>query len=169
MTVLPLSSCAWHRLAGVTRPSQLILAHAPDHNPPADFGFPISAGLCRLLRAPAGKWPFPTLSLRSLYRCLGPYPATAPRCYCPFLPGSHRPHLKTKKFGPWEISCKQLPAGIYSRGCNHSFIFRLPYLLDPPAALTVGFPLATGPYTPRSTRTVAGYKPRHRYMSEPDN
>ncbi len=86
--------------AGVTQPSLLILAHAPDHNPPTDFGFPTSADPCRLLRAPAGRWPFPTLSLRSLYRCLGPYPATALRCSCPFLPGSHRPHLTTKKFGP---------------------------------------------------------------------
>ena len=58
---------------GITRPSSLILAHAPVQNPPADFGFPIPAGLCRLLRAPAGRWTFPTLSLRSLYRRLGPY------------------------------------------------------------------------------------------------
>ncbi len=71
---------------GVTQPSLLILAHAPDQNPPANFGFPISTGLCRLLRAPAGRWPFPTLSLRSLYRRLGPYPATTSRCTCPFLP-----------------------------------------------------------------------------------
>jgi hypothetical protein len=41
IAVLPFSSCAlWHRSAGVTRPSQLILAHAPDHNPHADFGYP---------------------------------------------------------------------------------------------------------------------------------
>ena len=52
------------------------------------------------------------------------------------------------------------------RGCNHSLIFRLLYLLDPPAALTAGFPLAIGPYTPRRTRTVTGYKLRHRYVSE---
>jgi hypothetical protein len=71
---------------GVTQPSLLILALAPDQNPPANFGFPISTGLCRLLRAPAGRWPFPTLSLRSLYRRLGPYPAMTSRCTCPFLP-----------------------------------------------------------------------------------
>jgi len=38
---------------GVTRPSSLLLVHAPDHNPPADFGFPyfdkssqVAASLC---------------------------------------------------------------------------------------------------------------------------
>ena len=43
--------------------------------------FPISTGLRRLLRAPAGRWSFPTLSLRSLYRRLDPYPATTQRCF----------------------------------------------------------------------------------------
>ncbi len=43
--------------------------------------FPISTGLRRLLRAPAGIWPFPTLSLRSLYGRLNPYPGTTQRCF----------------------------------------------------------------------------------------
>ncbi len=32
---------------------------------------------------------------------------------------------------------RQLSVGRCSRGCNHSFTFRLPYLLGPPTALTV--------------------------------
>ena len=138
VTALVLRS--WHRSAGVTRPSQLILAHAPDHNPPADFGFPTSAGLCRLLQAPAGRWPFPTLSLRSLYRCLDPYPATPLRCSCPFLPGSHRPHLTTKKFGPWKIPSKQLPARLnFSR--LQSFVYlQAPILARPSRCSDRWFP-----------------------------
>ena len=58
-----------------------------------------STDLCRLRRAPAGSWPFPTLSLRSLYRCLDPYPATTSRCVCPLLPDGHRPLLRVKKIG----------------------------------------------------------------------
>ena len=60
---------------GVTLRSSLIRAHAPDQIPPSDFGCPISAGLCRLLSAPAGRWPFPTLSPQSVSRRLDPYPA----------------------------------------------------------------------------------------------
>ncbi len=61
---------------------------------------PISICLCRLLRAPAGRWPFPTLSLRSLYGRLDPYPATTQRCFFfPFLPVGHRPPLRVKKIG----------------------------------------------------------------------
>ena len=47
----------------VTPPSSLLRAHAPDLYPPAAFGVPRATGLCRLLPAPAGPRPFPTLSL----------------------------------------------------------------------------------------------------------
>jgi len=60
---------------------------------------PITAGLCRLLPVPAGKWPFPALSLQSLYRCLDPYPAVFLRCTCSFLPEEHRPHIRSEMFG----------------------------------------------------------------------
>ncbi len=52
-----------------------------------------------MLPVPAGKWPFPTLSLQSLHRCLDPYPGMPPWCYCPFLPRELQPHLRCTKFG----------------------------------------------------------------------
>ncbi len=66
---------------------------------------------------------------------------------------------------------KQLYVGRCSQGCNHSLTFRLPYLLGPPAVLTIRelVPPATGPYTPGSTRAVTGRVLRHHYVSEPDN
>jgi hypothetical protein len=92
---------------------------------------PCATSLCRLLRAPAGSWPFPTLSPQSLYRCLDPYPAALLRCSCSFLPGKHRPHLSLKKFGALEPpSHSNFYDGHRFRGCSHSFMFRLPYLLD---------------------------------------
>jgi hypothetical protein len=45
---------------------------------------------CRAV--PAGTWPFPTLSLQSLRRCLDPYPAVSPRATRPLPPRKHRPH-----------------------------------------------------------------------------
>lgn len=58
-----------------------------------------SAGLYRLPQAPAGKWPFSALSLQSLHGCLDPYPTKFPRCIHPFLPGEHRPHVRSETFG----------------------------------------------------------------------
>ena len=71
--------------------------------PSRDLGLsPCAASPCRLLRTPAGSWPFPTLSPQSLYGCLDPYPAALLRCSCSFLPGQHRPHLSLNRFGALE-------------------------------------------------------------------
>ena len=84
---------------GVTPPSSLLRTHAPDPIPPVLFGSPYSTGLCRLLPVPAGRWPFPTLSLQSLHRCLDPYPGMPLRCPRPFLPGKLQPQPRCTYFG----------------------------------------------------------------------
>ena len=76
---------------GVTPPSSLLRTHAPDQSPPVLFGSPYSTGLCRLSPVPAGYWPFPTLSLQSLHRCLDPYPGMPLWCPRPFLPRELQP------------------------------------------------------------------------------
>jgi hypothetical protein len=77
---------------GVTPPSSLLRAHVPIPNPPAPSGCsPRSAGLCRLLSAPAGSGTFPTLSLHVFHRVLGPLSRQPLRCTYPFLPSRHRP------------------------------------------------------------------------------
>ena len=60
---------------------------------------PWSAGPCRLPSAPAGRWPFPALSLQSLRRCLDPYPAVSSWCTCSLLPRRQRPHPDSEEFG----------------------------------------------------------------------
>ena len=52
---------------------------------------PWSAGPCRLLPAPAGRWPFPTLSPHVFPWMLGPLSRRFVRCSYPFLPPQHRP------------------------------------------------------------------------------
>ena len=122
---------------GVTHPSSLILAHAPDQIPPAVFDLTITTGLCRLSPVPAGRWPFPTLSLQSLRRCLDPYPAVSFWCTCSLLPRRQRPHVRRHTFGTLKIPpIMQLQPGIYSRGCSHSLMFRHPRSLDPQVAPT---------------------------------
>ncbi len=121
----------------VTPPSLLVRAHAPDQIPPAVFDLTITTGLCRLSSVPAGKWSFPTLSLQSLRRCLDPYPAVSSWCTCSLLPRGQRPHLRRHRFGtPKIFPAMQLQQGIYSRGCSHFIMFRLPRSLDPQVAPT---------------------------------
>ena len=55
------------------------------------FRFPYTARPCRLRRAPAGRWRFPTLSLRVCPSMLGPLPRRCGGCPYPLLPHHHRP------------------------------------------------------------------------------
>ena len=92
--------------------------------------------LCRLSPVPAGRWPFPALSLQSLYGCLDPYPAAPLRCPHPFLPEGHRPHLTPNRFGAPDNRRNATSTTGGFRGCSHSVMFRLPYSLDPQVAPT---------------------------------
>jgi hypothetical protein len=91
-----------HRSYGLMRPTETLS--------PTQV-FPLTASLCRLLRAPAGSRRFPTLSLQSLYRCLGPYPAAFFWCSCPFLPRRQRPHVSGKTFGTLKVPCHAASTG----------------------------------------------------------
>lgn len=93
----------WFSSEGVTPPSSLLRAHAPDQPPPTLFGLPYSMGLCRLLPVPAGRWSFPTLSLQSFHRRLAPYPGMPLRCTRPFLPGKLQPQPRCTYFGASSI------------------------------------------------------------------
>jgi hypothetical protein len=75
------------------KPKDLLLVR----NKSKGMVFPCKLGLCRLSPVPAGKRPFPTLSLQSLYRCKDPHPAASLRCTCQFLPKGLWSHLKIYK------------------------------------------------------------------------
>jgi hypothetical protein len=117
---------------GVTPLSQLLRAHASDHGPPHASVIPWSWGLCRLSRVPAGPWPFPTLSLPSLWRCLDPYPAVFVRCPYPFLPQRQRPHVTRNTFGTRENPCKATSTGSAVSGLQSFADVQAPPLARPP-------------------------------------
>jgi hypothetical protein len=147
---------------GITQPLSLIPAHAPDLNPLASFGpmwVPRAASLYRLLRTPAGCRPFPTLSPQSLYGCLVPCPVAPPRCTYSFLPVGQRPHLKNQRFGAQNHRHNATSAAGLFRGCRHSVMFRLPYLLDPQVAPTV-MDYPQGGRAVYTTHRSVGYLPR---------
>jgi hypothetical protein len=60
---------------------------------------PRSSSLCRLLPAPAGCWPFPTLSLQVFPWMPGPIPRRLLRCLYPFLPRGLRPSPLSDRVG----------------------------------------------------------------------
>ena len=106
-------------------------------------------------QAPAGRWPFPALSLQSLHSCLDPYPATSPRCIYPFLPAELRPHVRSETFGTPIYSHLATSVGHVFRGCSHSVMFRPPCSLDPQVAPTAEKLFrAAGPFTPRNGHVV---------------
>ena len=93
---------------------------------------PRSQGLCRLSPVPAGRWPFPTLSLQSLRRRLDPYPAVSSRCDCPLLPWKRRPHATGNAFGTREYPCKAVSTGSRISGLQSFDYLQAPTLARPP-------------------------------------
>ncbi|MGA1871703.1 MAG: hypothetical protein ACMUJM_24510 [bacterium] len=58
------------------------------------------------------------------------------------------------------------------RGCSHSFMFKLPYLLAPPIAPTADILScirAVGTFTPRNERVITLHELWYRYVSESGN
>ena len=131
-----------------------------------------SAGLCRLRQAPAGRWPFPTLSLQSLRRCLDPYPAVSSRCIRSFLPGRQRPHVRRHTFGTLKYPCNATSTGLVISGLQSFRYVQAPTLARPPGCThrrglnVLG---AAGPFTPPIARLVTCHGLWYRYVSDTSN
>jgi hypothetical protein len=110
--------------------------------------------------SPCGTWPFPTLSLQSIRRCL----ALLPRGVLPVhvlassqetLASRQMSHVRHTEM----IPAMQFQQGGTFRGCRHLLMFRLPRRLSPPIAPTAEASLrAAGPFTPRNL--LVGYLPQ---------
>jgi hypothetical protein len=130
----------------------------PSPSPRLRFGR-CARGLCRLSPVPAGRWPFPTLSLRSLRRRSDPYPAALPGCACPLLRQGHRPHPTGDGFGARVYPHTATSVGTQFRGCSHSITFGLLRLLGPQVAPTAADKLPGGRAF-HTTHRPAGYPDR---------
>ena len=156
----------------ITFPSSLILAHAPDQNPPGVFDFSllpqVFAGCCQpLLEVGLSR-----RYLRNLYT--GAWTLT-PQClsgaFTRFFPESIGLTLDLRRSAHQKLPVMQLQQGQSFRGCSHSFMFRLPCLLDPQIAPTAEKlpPRAAGPFTPRNGHAVTLHELWHRYMPKSGN
>jgi hypothetical protein len=131
--------------------------------------FPLASGLCRLLPVPAGRWPFPTLSLQSLHRCLDPYPALPSECFCSFLPQKLRPHVTGNTFGTRNYPCHATSTGSGISGLQSFVYLQAPMLARPPGRTHRSFHWAARPFTPRIARMVTHSGMWHHYVSDTSN
>ena len=99
---------------------------------------PPPAGLCRFSPVPAGRGPFPTLSLRICLYVQGPLPRLLLWCIHPFLPTRLRPSQRRHPVGAFAtVHALATSAWGTFRGCSHSFIFKPVDLLATPVAPTL--------------------------------
>ena len=119
-------SATWE---GITPPSWLIQAHAPDQNPPLGFALHYSKRSLQVVVSPCWKMAFP--SVISADPPLGAWTLTpvAPMVHIPI--SSHR----TSAFPVTAAGRLSTPSTLATsvwltfRGCSHSFTFRPPGLL----------------------------------------
>jgi hypothetical protein len=132
---------------------------------------PCAPGPCRLRSAPAGRWPFPTLSLQPLRRRSDPYHAALPGCERPLLRQGHRSHPTGNGFDARIYP--HMAASVGSRLSRlQSFVYlRAPTLARPPGCSNCGVfrHRAAGPFTPRIARVVTQPGMWRRFMSDTDN
>ena len=156
---------------GITPPSSLIRAHAPDQNPPPAFGFPIQrvfAGCCQSL---LGDGP----SRRYLCNpCVGAWTLT-PGCLSGasvrFFPESYSLTPVAPSSAHPTTAAMQLQRRPLFRGGSHSVMFRLLCLLAPQVAPTAQARSPTGSQDVYATQWTGSYLPElwYRYMTETDN
>jgi hypothetical protein len=123
---------------------------------------PISAGLCRLSSVPAGRWPFPTLSLQSLRRCLDPLPRSVLLVHLLASSQETTASPQTSQVRHTELPpAMQLQQSILFRGCSSaSGGFRLPRSLDLQVAPTAEAQRLQGSQAVYTTHSSVGYLPR---------
>ena len=104
-----------HLSTSITRSLSLLRAHAPALPPLRRSLDARRCSLRRLLRAPAGVSPCPTLSLRLLPCVLGPLPRRLLRCIYPLLPSRHRPSPRSDRGGAPQSPCSDFSTAPCSR------------------------------------------------------
>ena len=128
---------SWTSSAGITLPSSLIRTHAPVLNPPTAYGHSLGRRVfagCR--QSLLGVGPSRRYLCESFPTCLDPYPG----CSCGALARSFPqdiglPSVRTRS----ALGNTRTATSVRTqfRGCSHSLMFRLPYLLGPLIAPTI--------------------------------
>jgi len=122
---------------GVTPLSSLIRAHAPDQNPPAVFGSTYYGRSLQVVTSPCWELALPGVISAILVWVLGPLPRSVPfGAYARFFPKGFGLTSDLTGSARQRLAAMQLQRRLLFRGCSHSVMFMLPYLLDPQVAPT---------------------------------
>ena len=157
-------------MEGVTLPSSLIRAHAPDQNPPLGFTFRYSKRSLQVTVSPCWKLALPDIIstiLAWLFRPLsrGVFPVRLPVSTRKTSASPQSEKARHAKF-----LCNATSTEGNFRDCSHSLMFKPPCLLGLQVAPTsVFFHRAARPFTPRIPRLVTCPGLWHRYMPESGN
>jgi hypothetical protein len=124
-------------------PSVIATASSCASPPPSHglSGEPWSAGLRRLLSAPAGRRTFPTLSLWIFPQMPGPLPWRSPRCSCSLLPLRHRPSPRSDRVGTHETPYSDFSTGFLSRLQSFAYVQASSFACPPGRSHRRGNPL----------------------------
>jgi hypothetical protein len=156
-----------HKSAGITPPSSLLRAHAPDRHPPVGFGCPYSSRSLQVVPSPCCIAALPDVISAILARSSGSVPRHGSAVHSSVSSRRASASPKGQRTRPVRFSRNAVLCGGQFRGCNHSLMFRLPDSLGSPTAHTVQLSpssiraLYTGLYTRRYRREL-----RHRFVSE---
>ena len=190
--VLPLP--AWCRCTTwecFLTPSSLLRAHAPDRNPPTDFGVTLYDRSLQVVASPCWVMAFPDVISAIRVRAPGPlprgvFPMLRPVTFSGSISLTISVSGSALQLSPQATSrdecISELQSFLYVRapalarpaGCSHRSYgpvdtFFAPFLRCPKTLLFSGRPdssAAARPFTPRRSRPVTRHDPGYRYMSE---
>ena len=147
--------------AGITPPSSLLLAHAPDQIPPAAYGRCLGQRVfagCR--QSLLGDGP-------SRHYLCNPYvgacthtPRRPSGALARFFPEDNGLTLEERRSARQMTPVMQLQQRVSFRGCSNSLMFRLLRSLDPPVAPTAEAQSPRGGRAVYTTHRSVGYLPR---------
>ena len=127
----------WTISEGITPPSSLLRAHAPDQHPPSASGRPLCTRSLQVAASPCWLLALPDIISVILMEVLGPLPRRARQLHMPIssltTAASRQEirvrHTRTSLQGDFHR------VGTF-RGCSHSITFGLLHSLDPQIAPT---------------------------------
>ena len=147
--------------AGITPPSLLIPAHAPDPIPPTAYGRCLGQWVfagCR--QSLLGEGPSRHYLCNPYVGACTPTPRRPSGALARFFPEDNGLTLEIRRSARQMPPAMQLQQGKIFRGCSNSLMFRLPRSLDPPVAPTAEAQSPQGGRAVYTTHRSVGYLPR---------
>lgn len=127
----------WTISEGITPPSSLLQAHAPDQHPPSASGRPLCARSLQVAASPCWLLDLPDIISAIFVKVLGPLPRRVRQLHLPISSPATAASRHRKRVRHTRLSLQSDFHRVATfRGCSHSFVFGLLHSLDPQIAPT---------------------------------